>query len=547
MAKPEFKPRPRPPGARLVIGGILDEFTAACFRPECDLVTFRPDNWRSVLEATRVDLLFVESAWHGNGGSWQYKIASFKKPMGEEVVDVVRYCKERGIPTVFWNKEDPSHFDRFIHRAGLFDFVFTTDADMVPQYRAVVKHDRVFALPFAAQPRIHHPILEKERAHNVCFAGAYYAFDHDERRADIEHLLRPALAFGLHIYDRQHGVVGANAKAYQFPDIYQPAIQGRLEYDDMVKAYKWYRVFLNVNSVKRSPTMFSRRVFELLASGTPVVSAYARGIEEMFGRGLVLMAGSEQETRAHLEKLLGDDRYWAEISVRGIRAVLSRHTYAHRLAELCARVGLRSAGVPLPRIEAFARVASGPEAAQVVKSVARQAYRPFRLTLLVRKTVPKSKLDTLLAALPNVEVRFLTDTAGDLARLADTATGDLLWLVNPADFYGAHFLQDAALATLYSDAEVFGKQTHFAVRGDRARPELKRPGGEFRFVSDVAPGSLLARRGRLAPEQWTALAAGRPVDLSKQRVLSLDRFNYVRGGNRLGDTDSEPALAQVTV
>ena len=51
---------------RLWLGAILDEFTTDCLRPECQLITFRPDNWRATLEACRPDALFVESAWRGN-------------------------------------------------------------------------------------------------------------------------------------------------------------------------------------------------------------------------------------------------------------------------------------------------------------------------------------------------------------------------------------------------------------------------------------------------------------------------------------------------
>jgi hypothetical protein len=70
-------PRIKRPAAKLRVGCVFDEFTAACFQPECDLVTFRPDNWKAVLDRNPIDLLLVESAWHGNGVSWQYLISSF--------------------------------------------------------------------------------------------------------------------------------------------------------------------------------------------------------------------------------------------------------------------------------------------------------------------------------------------------------------------------------------------------------------------------------------------------------------------------------------
>jgi SAM-dependent methyltransferase/spore maturation protein CgeB len=516
--------------APLTIGGIFDEFTAACFQPDCHLITFRPDNWKSVLAQHPIDVLFIESAWHGNGGSWQYKLASFKKPMGEEIVDLLKHCNEREIPTVFWNKEDPPHFHRFIHRAPLFDVVFTSDADMIPKYRDVLKHDRIFALPFAAQPKIHHPIVHTARSYNVCFAGAYYAVDHDERRADMDHLLRPALEFGLHIYDRQHGIAGADARLYQFPDIYQPAIKGRLEYDAMVKAYKWYKVFLNVNSVKTSPTMFSRRVFELLASGTPVVSAPAKAIPLLLGDGLVPVAKSEEETKAHLERLLGDEEYWARLSLRGIRAVLSRHTYAHRLAEVCRRVGVQYAGPELPQIAAVAHVESAAMAQRLADTLARQTYRNFSLTLVPGKAVVKGKLDSLQKALPDIKVRILSPGSSLIQQLVEATSGSHVWLVNLDDYYGDEFLHDAALATTYSNADVIGKHTHFELRSDNLALELRHPGHDFRFETSFSPGSILAKAGKLDAGQWEAVAASQSFTLPDLRGLSIDRFNYVRRG-----------------
>ena len=51
---------------------ILDEFSMACFSPDCEMVTFRTDNWKEKLEADKPELLLVESAWHGNDDSWQW-------------------------------------------------------------------------------------------------------------------------------------------------------------------------------------------------------------------------------------------------------------------------------------------------------------------------------------------------------------------------------------------------------------------------------------------------------------------------------------------
>ncbi len=285
--------------SRVRIGCILDEFSGACFGPECDLVPLRPDTWRQTLEADPPRAILVESAWRGHQNSWRYRIDRSLTTRHDELLHLLTWAGERKIPTLFWNKEDPVHLDRFMERARLFDYVFTTDANCVPEYRKRLGHDCVFPLPFAAQPLIDNPILDEPRTGSVCFAGTYDGNRYEERRSDMEHLLKPSIDFGLEIYDRNFGVTGKQAEMLAFPDIYQGCIKGRLGYADMVKAYKKYRVFLNVNSVKDSPTMFARRVFELLASGTPVISNYSRGIVELLGEDTVFISESEADTRKH--------------------------------------------------------------------------------------------------------------------------------------------------------------------------------------------------------------------------------------------------------
>ena len=107
-------------------------------------------------------ILFVESAWFGYKKKWQYKIASYPdhpKRTNEKLVRLVQAAKDKGIPTVFWNKEDSVHFDRFIDSAKHFDHIFTVDENCVERYRAVVPASTtVDVAMFPVQPRIHNDL-----------------------------------------------------------------------------------------------------------------------------------------------------------------------------------------------------------------------------------------------------------------------------------------------------------------------------------------------------------------------------------------------------
>ena len=64
----------------------------------------------------------------------------------------------------------------------------------------------------------------------------------------------------------------ATMSAINFPATLAERVVGSLPYRNLLTAYKNYKVFLNVNSVVDSPSMCARRIFEITAAGTPVIS-----------------------------------------------------------------------------------------------------------------------------------------------------------------------------------------------------------------------------------------------------------------------------------
>ena len=319
-----------PVRAGLRVAVILDDFSRLALGFEWQQVEVTPDGWRRALEADPVDLLFVESAWAGNGGAWRYHVTGSSAPR-PAFVELVAWCRERRIPTVFWNKEDPTHYADFIDAARLFDHVFTTDADRLDAYRADLGHDRVGVLPFAAQPAIHNPIRpEGARAElrDVAFAGMWFAHRHADRRAQMEMLLGAAaragasMPVGLEIFSRQ---LGGDAR-YQFPPPFDAHVVGSLDYPRMLSAYRDYKVFLNVNTVTTSPTMCARRVFEITACGTTVVSTPSAGVAAVFPPSEVAQAGEPAEAELVVRGLARNSEVRDRMVHRGQRRIWDGHT-----------------------------------------------------------------------------------------------------------------------------------------------------------------------------------------------------------------------------
>ena len=75
-----------------------------------------------------------------------------RSPMGEQLNKLIKYVKDRGLKTVFWNKEDPINYDIFIQSAKKFDYIFTSDSNIIPKYVEDCGHDRIYPLEFACEP-----------------------------------------------------------------------------------------------------------------------------------------------------------------------------------------------------------------------------------------------------------------------------------------------------------------------------------------------------------------------------------------------------------
>lgn len=516
-----------PAGPRRRVAAILDEFSRDCFAPECEPVTFRPDNWANVLQASGADLLLVESAWNGNDGSWQYRIASYEKNMGDELADLLKCCKRNGVPTVFWNKEDPAHFDRFINKASMFDIVLTTDEDCIPEYRQRLGHDRVYALPFAAQPRIHNPIQSEPRLPKPCFAGTYYRNRHEQRREDMSLLLRPAMPFGLDIYDRMHGTAAKDRPNYIFPEEFQPAIRGRLEYAEMVHAYRRYRVFLNVNSVAHSPTMFSRRVFELLACGTPVVTTVSEGIERLLGNNGVFITRSEEQTRQYLETLLRDDEQWARASALGIRKVLSEHTYQKRFAAICQFAGVKLPADGDPLVSVVIPAEPGPGLDRLIADLSRQSHRRFDVHLFSEKAVPAAELESLGRKAGGARVfhhAWGNSNSRSPKGFLEKAEGSLVCRLGAGWTYGPDYLADCVRFFQVPEVHVLGKACRFQTNGS-GRTEISNAELENRMVRTAPSATIAIRKATLTENDLKQFLRDEQFTRPGETIFSTYRYN----------------------
>lgn len=524
-------PVPAPTSRRPIrVAAVLDGFSMQALGFEVDLIALTPTNWRQVLD-TRPDLLLVESAWQGPEDQWRLLVRR-DQPGHQVLSEMVTAFQARGVPTVFWNKEDPLHFDDFSDAASLFDRVYTTDADMLEEYGRLVGADRCGLWPFAAQPLLHNPVaVAAGRDHNVAFAGSWYADRYPQRRVQMFQVVDPARHHGLHIYSRFD-----NNPVHQFPAPLDTHVVGSLTYLETLHVYKRYRVHLNVNSVPRSTSMCSRRLFELTASGTPVVSGPSPAIAATLGDGVVMESDDPLYTDAVLTSLLADGDARARLGVAGVRTTLANHTYAHRIDAVLADVGLGAR-----------QVEASPSSEGVVVAVEATSVDGTRRTVgdLSPSVPPNSTLvvvpaDVGVGGLSDGLEVFASDTGFAEARvLSSPAAGQLVTrndarpvvMVADRHRYGPDFVGDLVLAQLYRPGVTVGKAACHQWSGGSHRAVAHTL--EYTDTSDLQPSSLLVpaavlRQVIAAVPDVTLLAADHHHFCNGG--FATDRFNFLVDG-----------------
>ena len=525
----------REPRLALKAAVIMDEFTYECFKGECELMRITPQDWKNTLSQARPDFLFVESAWKGNGGTWSSRLTRAHLIPDNPLFALVDWCKAHNIPTVFWNKEDPPNFKHFIDVAKRFDYIFTTDAHCIERYRRQVEHDRVYALPFAAQAAIHNPIGPAQPLYgNLCFAGTYYAKRHADRRGDIDLLLKPAISRGLVIFDRMHG--SAHCDYYRFPPEYQQCIHGALPYPEMVDAYKRFAVFLNVNSVKDSPTMFSRRVFELLACGTPVISTYALGIEKLLGHESVALVETAEEAEEWMDALINNPELRDRMVLRAQRRIFHEHTYQQRMEFILEQIGIKIERPPRG-VSVITCINRPDQLENAIANYKRQLWPEKELVLVLNgEDFVLDDVHRRLESVPNARTIQLPESSS-LGECLNTAVEESrlpYWTRFDQDnFYAENFLTDLMAAFVYSTADIVGKCTYYTYLEDSRCLALRFPNQEHRYVKFLSGSAMIMARRVFDEVRFPGQRTGGDAEFLKDcvekgfKLYSADRFNYV--------------------
>lgn len=528
------------------VATLCDEFSDLAWQYEFSTSPLTPDNWKEILSQRTIDFVLLESAWLGENGKWKGQLN--RKQLSKDFHSLCEYCHQHGILIAFWNKEDPVHFNDFVGMASFADVIFTTAEEAVPDYQTLFPGIPVHVLQFAASKILHNPVRlpQLKKRTGVAFAGTFYRHKFFQRGKHLTTLLHGALNGcrkndePIFIYSRGNN----KDRRYSFPDEFKDIVLGSLTYAQTLTAYRKFKVFLNCNSVTDSKTMMSRRVWELIACGTPVISTYSAANGLFEGSGL-FEASSEQDAEDLTSLLLRNTELRERVVHLGQRLIWENHTYTHRAMQILRALDLEPSQSknPAPKISIVAPTKRPEQVEFLASQIARQEFdgfevligtHGFQLNSEERNAIRKSILSNSGCTSCNFIFQPAQKTLGSILNdLCDRANGQFISKFDDDDLYLPNFLRDQFNTICWSGADIVGKGTTFVHSTDSEIMLRRRPNFEHTWTHHVAGATLLFRKavldrinftGKNQGEDTSFLEAALDANLS---IYSGDRFNYV--------------------
>lgn len=518
---------------------ILDEISETSWSEEFKLFRLVKSKFEEQIGVSTANGMFIESCWKGNEGEWEYAFTSpgLKHKNAQNLLKALDIAKEKRLPILFWNKEDPMHYEKFLPIAKKCDVVFTTDSNKLDSYKKDLGHDNIYCLPFAANPYICNPMnRSRYEEENICFAGSYYSVGHDDRKLQMDEMLPALLKLNGVIYDRMSKL---DNERYYFPNVYKNILRDSVSFKDMTALYKHFKIFLNVNTITDSPTMMSRRVYELLACGTPVISTPSKAIEKQFS-GIVQIATNAAEAEAIARELLDNPWKHARLAHLGYREVMLNHTYENRKDIILSSINIKHEPSK-PLVSIILPTMRPHFIDRIVSNIGNQTYSSIEC-IIITQNYSKNEINELKSKFDkfeNVNCKIIENNSSQnlgarLNQALSYTVGDFIAKFDDDDLYFPNYLTDMMLPFKFGDWSVVGKKEGFFYLELEDKLVVKYPNQRHIDTDFVMGATLVMKKSDLVEVGgFLEAAKGEDSDLLRRmktngkKIYAADPFNFV--------------------
>ena len=272
------------------IAFIGDEFTYNSLNDVINVHYISKDD-ANTIDVNKYDFLFCESTWHGKDGSWKYAFNLYKKKIySQKLIQIVKLFKKNKKSCIYYNKEDPTHYNQFHQVGELFDIIITTSKNCLDKYKKVYPNKIIFSKPFLCNPIIHNPI-NNLKENTAYFIGGFYNHLKDRTKNTnmvFDNVISKNIDFKIinrHYFykkiTRQIKTYDKYKDRYELDSRFSKYNNPSVKHQEAIQTYKKSLFHININTVTECETMTSRRLIELLACGCNIYSNYSKSIDKL--------------------------------------------------------------------------------------------------------------------------------------------------------------------------------------------------------------------------------------------------------------------------
>ncbi|MEE8294222.1 MAG: glycosyltransferase, partial [Sphingomonadales bacterium] len=284
----------------------------------------------------------------------------------------------------------------------------------------------------------------------------------------------------------------------------------------------------------------SRRVYELLACGTPVVSAPSKALEEQFS-GIVQIANNEKEANATIGKLLSDETFYNRIAHLGYREVMQRHTYRNRLGVLLSTLDLPYTD-KTPLVSVVMCTMRPDMIGRIVTNLTRQIHPCLEVIFILQgfSSQDKKRLAAgIKATKSNIgRIEIVSDdsprTLGErFNNGVSLARGEYIAKMDDDDLYFDHYIADMLIPFSFGDFALVGKKEVFMYLEGSNKLVRRFPDMRHQQTDFVSGSTFVIRRDILNTVPFPSLNRGEDSGFLKNlsdaghKIYSADPYNYI--------------------
>jgi hypothetical protein len=451
---PPWKPLKKTLNSSLRMACLVEERLYQGLRFEGTIMLLTPSNWRQVLKYGKPDFLLVESIWISATGHWHMGQCP-GSPYREEIVEIVRLASQLGTPTVFWITKGHEYHAHYKEVARRFDHVFCAD----PLEVDLLRTEGVSAhlLPPCVQPAMYNAFRHYEYYDAMRLGILYDGWADLDRMTDQLRIIEEIKPYGLHIIESRYQIFRRRVDALTD---YKNFILGCVTEKNRILAMKYASAYLTLEKTLSTQTTQQWKSLEAAACRLPVIHYGSLPVGDI-RKGIISEFPAEISLLLELVRFQEDDFYRQRIAHLACRKVYLKHTFSHRINEVCRKIGITHDWTEFPKASLITPTFRGEFLNRILKNYDRQTYPNKELILVYNddQALSHSALG-LNAARDDIKI---TSTPTELFAGACLNQGHLLakgnyfFRMDDDDDYGPNYVFDMMLQSKIIDPDLFGK------------------------------------------------------------------------------------------